>query len=251
MTITKLLMLLGALILIALSHAAALGAQPSRAALVKAWEEVQRNDPETVLFEKTGEGSYRFKTNRFPFDGELRVLKASVNDYSYGGGYGDEDYDAPAQGYVMGIIEYDLVGLSEEVARKYAHSYSGWQQNNTLYFDKEAGEWLSVEKYRAKLSANLKKTSEAFALREKGKKDASLWLTIAVYWVPLLLVLSPLFWVIKRSGIRRQREYMNMGLAHMQRSEELLERIAEALEKKGADAYARPDAGESRAQPPA
>lgn len=43
-----------------------------------------------------------------------------------------------------------------------------------------------------------------------------------------------------------------MGVAHVQRSEELLERIAEALEKqKGAETYARPDAGEYRTQPPA
>ncbi|HVF43535.1 MAG TPA: hypothetical protein VM936_11015 [Pyrinomonadaceae bacterium] len=251
MTIVKLLTLLCALILIALSHAAALGAQPTQAALVKAWEEVQRDDPETVVFEKSGEGSYKFKTKRFPFDGELKLLKATVSDFSYGGGGDDEDYDVPA-GYVMGVIEYDLVGLSEDVVKKYEHSYSGWRTNNTLYFDRQGGEWLSLEKYRAKMAADAKKTTEAYELKEKSKKTSSLWLTVAVNVLPLLLLVGLLAWVMKRTGIRRQREYMKVGLAHMQRSEELLERIAEALEgQKGAGAYARPDAGEYRPQPPA
>ncbi|HVF68300.1 MAG TPA: hypothetical protein VM914_11580 [Pyrinomonadaceae bacterium] len=250
MTIAKLLTLLCALILIALSHALALGAQPTQAALVKAWEEVQRDDPETIVFEKTGEGSYKFKTKRFPFDGELKLLKATVNDFSYGGGDDDEDYDVPA-GYVMGVIEYDLVGLSDEVTKKYAHSYSNWRQSNTLYFDKEGGGWLSVEKYRAKMAANVKKSADEFARKEQGKKDASVWLTLAVWWAPVLAIVCLYVWVVKKSGIRRQREYMNMGVAHMQRSEELLERIVEALEKRNADAYARPEANEYRSQPPA
>src|SRR5215212_5458490 len=107
MTKLKMLTLLCAALLVALSHTPARAAQPSQASLVKAWEEVQREDPETVLFEKTGEGSYKFKTKRFPFDGELKLLKATLNDYSYGGG-DDDDYDAPVQGYVSGVIEYDL-----------------------------------------------------------------------------------------------------------------------------------------------
>ena len=251
MTKARLLTLFCAALLVALSHTTARAAQPTQATLVKAWEEVQRNDPETVTFEKTGEGSYKFKTKRFPFEGELKLLKATVNDYSYGGG-GDEDYDVPAQGYVMGVVEYDLVGLSDEVAKKYTHSYSSWQQNNSLYFDKEGGEWLSVEKYRAKMAANVKKTSEAYELKEKGKKDAGLWLGFTFWWGPVLLMIVFYVWYMKKTGLRRNREYMSMGLAHMQRSEELLERIAEALEKqKNAESYARADASEYHPQPPA
>jgi hypothetical protein len=250
MTIVKLLTLLCALILVALSHATALGAQPTQAALVKAWEDVQRDDPETVVFEKTGEGSYKFKTNRFPLDGELKVLKATVNDWSYGDDDGDEGYDVPA-GYVMGVIEYDLVGLSDEVTKKYEHSYSSWRMNNTLYFDKEGGEWLSPEKYRAKMAADVKKTSEAHALKEQGKKNTSLWLGLAAWWMPVLVMVCFYAWFMKKTGLKRQREYMNMGLAHMQRSEELLERIAEALEKRDGDAYVRGDATGRHTQPPA
>jgi hypothetical protein len=250
MTIAKLLTLICVLLLIALSHAAALGAQPTQAALVKAWEEVQRDDPETVVFEKTGEGSYKFKTKRFPFDGELKMLKATVNDYSYGGG-GDDDYDAPVQGYVSGVIEYDLVGLSEEVAKKYEHSYSNWRQNNTLYFDEKGGGWLSLEEYRTKRAADVKKMNEAYALQAKSTKDANLWLSLLYWWGPVLGLVAFYIWFMKKTGLRRQREYMSMNMAHMQRSEELLERIADALEKNSRDAYARPGANEYRSQPPA
>jgi hypothetical protein len=252
MTKARLLTLLCAALLVALSHAPARAAQATQAALVKAWEEVQRNDPETVTFEKTGEGRYKFKTDRFPFEGELKVLKATVNDYSYGGD-DDEGYVAPT-GYVAGVIEYDLVGLSAEVEKKYEHSYSNWQMNNTLYFDKEGGEWLSLDKYRAKMAAVTKKTADAQQQKqqqEQGNKSYNIWLSFAFWWGPVALLIAFYVWYMKKTGIRRHREYMNASVTHMQRQEEILERIAEALEKRGADAYARADASEYRSQPPA
>lgn len=249
MTKVKMLTLLCAALLVALSPAHARAAQPTQASLVKAWEEVQRNDPETVTFEKTGEGRYKFKTDRFPFEGELKILKASVNDYSYGGD--DEGYGAPT-GYVAGVIEYDLVGLSAEVEKKYERSYSNWQMNNTLYFDKQGGEWLSLDKYRAKMAAATKKASDAQQQAEQGNKSYNIGLSFAIWWGPVLLLMAFYVWYMKKTGIRRNREYMSMSLAHMQRSEELLERIAGALEKrKGEESYARADAGEYRPQPPA
>lgn len=250
MTKVKMLTLFCAALLVALSHATARAAQPTQASLVKAWEEVQRNDPETVTFEKTGEGRYKFKTERFPFEGELKILKATVNDYSYGGD-DDEGYAAPT-GYVAGVIEYDLVGLSAEVEKKYERSYSNWKMNNTLYFDKEGGEWLSLDKYRAKMVAAAKKTTDAQKQQEQGNKSYNVWLSFAFWWGPVFLLMVFYVWYMKKTGIRRNREYMGMSLAHMQRSEELLERIAGALEKqKGEESYARADAGEYRSQPPA
>lgn len=251
MTKVKMLTLLCAALLVALSHAhARAAAQATQASLVKAWEEVQRNDPETVTFEKTGEGRYKFKTERFPFEGELKILKAGVNDYSYGG---DDESDGAPNGYVVGVIEYDLVGLSAEVEKKYEHSYSNWQMNNTLYFDKEGGEWLSLDKYRAKMAAVTKKATDAQKQQqEQGSKSYNIWLSLAFWWGPVFLLMAFYVWYMKKTGIRRNREYMSMSLAHMQRSEELLERIAEAFEKqKGEESYARADAGEYRSQPPA
>lgn len=75
----RLAALLAAVCVIALAQAVA-QAQPSQQSLVEAWEKVQRGDPETLAFEKIGERRYRFRTSRFPFDGELKILKATVDD---------------------------------------------------------------------------------------------------------------------------------------------------------------------------
>jgi hypothetical protein len=221
---------------------------------VKAWEEVQREDPETVTFEKTGEGRYKFKTNRFPFEGELKILKANVNDWSYG----DEYADSPAANYAAGVVEYDLVGLSEEVSKKYARSIEDWEEGNTLYFDKEGGAWLSQEERNVKMRAKYKETLDAQQRQQQHKqqeeqsnKTYNVWVSLAFWWGPVALLLAFWVWFFKKSGLRRQREYMNASVTHMQRQEEILERIAEALEKRGADAYARADASEYRSQPPA
>lgn len=259
MTKAKLLTLFCAALLLALSHASARAAQATQAGLVKAWEEVQREDPETVTFEKTGEGRYRFKTNRFPFDGELKILKANINDYSYG------DDDSPAVNYVTGVIEYDLVGLSEELSKKYAHSIEDWEGSNTLYFDKDGGAWLSADEQRVKMRAKYKEQldeqqrkkqqeqqqQQLRQQQEQTNKSYSLWLNLASWWGPVLLLVAFWVWFFKRTGFRRHREYMNMSVAHMQRVDELLERIAEALEKRNAETYARPEASEYRSQPPA
>ena len=254
MTKARLLTLFCAALLVALSHTSARAAQASQAGLVKAWEEVQRNDPETVTFEKTGEGRYKFKTDRFPFEGELKILKANVNDYSYG----DEDDDSPAANFVTGVIEYELVGLPEDVSKKYAHSIESWEGNNTLYFDKEVGAWLSPDEQRVKMRERYKEQLNAQQReqqqqqqQEQSNKTYNVWLSFLYWWGPVLMLVAVWVWFFKKSGFRRQREYMNMSVTHMQRQEEILERIAEALERKNAEAYARPEASEYRSQPPA
>lgn len=222
MTRAGLFTLLGAILMLALSHSTA-HAQPSQTSLVRAWEEVQRNDPETVVFEKVGEMHYHFKTNRFPFDGELRVLKATVDDSS-------SDYDNGLNGFLTGVIEYDLVGLSPEVARKYEHSFENWETTNTLYFDKESGSWLSAEKQRIRMAAKVREMSRSREQQEQSKKTTGWWLYMATSWLPIVLLVGFWAWLLKRTGLRRQREYMNMGAKHMQTVEELLERIAAAVE---------------------
>lgn len=242
---------LGTLALAAALLALALGGTAARAqqqqatrdSLVRAWEQAQKGDPETVAFEKVGERRYRFKTNRFPFDGELKVLKATVTESA--GGYGDEEsaggYEAAA---AVGVIEYDLVGLSEEVSEKYEHSYANWQATNTLYFDSGRRSWVTSDEYRAHMTAKYRETARTLERREQDAQQAGLWLRLATVWAPILLLLGFFVWIWNRTGIKRQREYMNltalhmqraeeqmqMGREHMRRSEELLERIAEAAE---------------------
>lgn len=228
-----------ALLTLAFTCASVRAQQPTQTSLVKAWEEVQKGDPETVTFEKTGERSYRFKTNRFPFDGELKVLKATVSDSDYS-----------EEGSASGVIEYDLVGLSDEVEKKYEHSLAKWEETNTLYFDGASRSWLSQEQYYARVSAKSKeaaRTHQEQKQREQDWNQIGFWLTQALTWGPLFGLAGFLAWMMKKSGLKHQRQYMNMATLHMQRneeqmersqehmrrSEELLERIAAAVEPAG------------------
>jgi hypothetical protein len=222
MIIAKLVALCAAVLVIALAHATA-QAQPSQQSLVEAWERLQRSDPETLAFEKIAERRYRFKTSRFPFDGELKILKATIDD-----SLADYEY-----GHVHGVIEYDLVGLSEEVVKKYGHSYESWEENNGLTFDKESSSWMSPEQLRVRSAAKVRQATrsqeEAKAGEERARKTAT-WINIAAWWGPVLVLLVFWGWFLRKTGIRRQREYMNAATVHMQNVEGLLERIAEAVE---------------------
>lgn len=233
-------MLAVALLFVALMHAYAV-AQPTQGALVEAWERVQREDPETIAFEKTGQRTYHFKTGRFPFDGELKVLKATVDATAAD----DSEY-----GFTSGVIEYDLVGLSDEVVKKYEHSYRTWERTNTLYLDRDGRTWLSSEEQLAKVRA---KAAEAMRAHERNESGAgqtewrgqggpfrSLVLSLSAMWLPVLLLIGVWVWIMKGTGLGRQREYMTHAALHMQNVEDLLARIASAMER---DAPPRPDAG--------
>ena len=54
------------------------GPPPDEASLLRAWETAQRQSPGTEGLERTGDRRYRFKTSRFPFDGELVVLNLLI-----------------------------------------------------------------------------------------------------------------------------------------------------------------------------
>jgi hypothetical protein len=236
------LTLAAALFTLALAAAPARAQQrPTETSFVRAWEDVQKGDPETVTFEKVGERRYRFKTERFPFDGELRVLKATVDESA--GAYGEDE-----GGLLMsatGVVEYELIGLSDEVRKKYEHSFSLWERNNRLFFDRERGEWLSSGQYVARMSEKSQEMLRAQERREQNGMTAAFWLRLALTWGPLLGLGGFFVWIMKRSGLKNQRQYMNMAAlhmqradeqmqrsqAHMERAEELLQRIATAVEE--------------------
>jgi hypothetical protein len=97
------------LVAVYLFAASPLRAQPTESSLIQAWENLQRSDPQIVTFKKIEDGRYEFKTHRFPFDGELKILNAIIDDRL-------ADVEP---GIIRGAIEYDLVGLSKEVQEKY------------------------------------------------------------------------------------------------------------------------------------
>jgi hypothetical protein len=118
---------------------------PTEESLIQAWENIQKKDPKTVVFEYLSPGNYHFKTERFPFDGELKVLNVTIDERM-------ESYD---YGYIMGVVEVELVDLPEDFLEKYSYSYSTWIQNNMLYYDEENEKWLSTKEYYGQIKEKI------------------------------------------------------------------------------------------------
>ncbi len=121
---------------------------PSKASLIAAWEELQRNDPQTEIFEKIEDSLYRFKTTQFPFDGNLRMLNASIETNSF---YEDEQS-------IIGFVEVELVDTPEDFREKFSQSYSYWLQKNTLYFDVSTQRWLSGKAWQEQFRDRYRQT---------------------------------------------------------------------------------------------
>ena len=120
-------------------------ALPTEESLIKAWEGFQKEDPKTIIFEKISESRYRFKTDRFPFDGELKILNITV----------DEQTASFEGGFVLGVVEVELIDLPKDFLEKYSYSYSAWIQDNILYYDTEEKKWLSDEEYYGKMKEKI------------------------------------------------------------------------------------------------
>jgi hypothetical protein len=110
-------------------------AQKNEAGLLAAWEQEQKADPSTTKFEKIGERRYHFVTKRFPFDGDLLVRNVSIQNLAP---YGD-------QAYIMGTVEVELQGVSDDFHRTFAMSYGQWTIGNTLYWDAKGQSWLTAD----------------------------------------------------------------------------------------------------------
>jgi hypothetical protein len=116
-------------------------AVPTEKSLIEAWESFQKQDPKNLIFEKISKNRYRFKTERFPFDGELKILNVTV----------DEQISGFEGGFILGVVEVELVDLPEDFLERYSYSYSAWIQDNILYYDTEAEKWLSDEEYYSRM----------------------------------------------------------------------------------------------------
>lgn len=194
-------------------------ALPTEESLIVAWETLQRSDPATLKLEKTAERSYRFHTNRFPFDGELEVLTIIMEE--------GVEFDDP--GYIQGTVEVELVGFGTEMIQKYGRSYGYWLQNNTLFYDLKTGAWRSAKEYRAELS-------------RKYDYSSPLWTDLSQYfWLIFLAILCAiLLWVSKKSARQMAKaqswqdeamELSKKGLALSEKSVQLVEKSIEIHEE--------------------
>jgi hypothetical protein len=146
-------------------------AQKSGAGLLAAWEQAQKSDPGTLKFEKMKDRQYHFATKRFPFDGDLLLRNAVVEDFSAG----NQD------GISMGTVEVELQGATDSFYRTYARSYAQWNTTNTLYWEPKTQQWLTSEKYFQQVRTRLPVQAVWPALMGFG------WLGILVFILVVLL----------------------------------------------------------------
>lgn len=120
-------------------------ALPTEKSLIETWEDFQKEDPKTIIFEKISGKRYHFKTERFPFDGELKILNLTV----------DEQTSSFEGGFILGVVEVELVDLPKDFLEKYSYSYSAWIQDNILYYDTGEEKWLSDDEYYGKMKEKI------------------------------------------------------------------------------------------------
>lgn len=190
-------------------------AQPTEESLIQAWEAIQKKDPQIATFEKIEERRYKFKTKRFPFDGELNVLNVSIDEFN---AFGEE-------GCTMGVVEVELVGLPDDFMTKYAYSYSTWSQNNCLYYDDKTGKWLSSKEYFAKTVEKLKKR-EPLSEALQNISEYVPYITIIMVVTAFLIITLK-----KNQGyIDEYRKYMNESKKYAEVSLEIAKKSAETAE---------------------
>lgn len=105
--------------------------------MIEHWERQIGEDPLTNTFEPVSDRRYRFSTQRFPFNGDIQLLRAVV-------------IDEPATYYggtVNGYIEIQLLDTDDDFYRQFSNSYYQWTSGFTFYFNPTTNEWQSDQVY--------------------------------------------------------------------------------------------------------
>lgn len=126
-----------------LSHAQT---EADKQALLKAWEDNQRAQPTTKLFQKTkDQGIYLFETTLFPYKGKVVVHNTLIsNEFGY---YGD--YDAREASDKIGVIEAELIDAPERFTKTLYRSISVWENQSTMYYFNDTKQWMTAAQWKA------------------------------------------------------------------------------------------------------
>ena len=180
------------------------GPQPTEASILAAWEKIQRDDPKTIIFEQVEPGLYRFKTERFPFDGHLRNVTVTIDD-------GTLYYEGQ---FIQGVVEMQLHNLDgNAVETSHPHSYSQWAESNRLFFDVRTGHWVTSDKMY-----------ELMDQRRPWWEDhrVATATSIAIFVVAIIVIIKLLTW--------SQNKQFKKALAAEQANTEALTRLAEQFQ---------------------
>lgn len=180
---------------------------PTEESLIAAWEEIQKNDPNNIKFEKIKNKEYKISNNKIPFEGILKINSADIDD----GMMGNNEY-------LMGVIEAELVGLSNEFIEKNSRRYYGWARNNNLYYDKNAKKWITMQEFQK-------------ALTEKQDKMFGIFSFVSNYLFIFLLIIIIIYTVYftrkQKKAIDKSMEWQTSAMTQMNKSLELGEKSVE------------------------
>ena len=105
------------------------------AALLLAWEKAQLADPRTKLLEHTAPRSYRFKTERFPYEGSLEVRNIVIQT-------------SPADAdYVSGTLEVTLDQPNSTLREQFPTSFPAWSVSNYMMKDVPSNRWVTMSEW--------------------------------------------------------------------------------------------------------
>lgn len=213
-------------------------AKPDTAGLVLAWEAAQKADRNTEVFQKTAEQTYRFRTKLFPFDGELRVLNAFIDDRR-------ADPENEYGGLLYGVVTVELVGAPADLFQKHSMAYSVWNASNTLFWSDSKGRWTTSREFPSVYA------------KERGGAGANWLYWVADYfWFILLAFLIFFILLIGRRTklqMRKAFDYQDRAQASIERSLALSERsvaIAEDSNRTLKEILAALRKGDPPAGPP-
>jgi hypothetical protein len=204
-----------------------LWAQPNEVSLIQAWEKLQENDSKTITFEKKGDHRYKFKTEYFPFAGELRIKDMLIDEIGLG----------PENDFILGAVEVELVGLPKDFTQKFDRKYSMWARNNTLYYDKKNGKWLSPREFQNVIIRKTKQWSNP----GWGISDYAI-IVLVVVGLAIVFRISRRTGLITKTTLQKQAEAMAQSAIAIllskksvqlaEESNELLKEILEVLKSK-------------------
>lgn len=183
----------------------------TKESLLTSWEEIQKNDPQTVRFEKLGDGLYEFETARFPYKGKLRVLNLALNDS------GDE-YGEFGGGMLQGAVEVELADAPEDFIKRHSTSYYWWSRGNTLSFDESSQSWLTPAGYRKSLEQQ-QAAYQNVSARSGCWVNKGLYIALGLF----LLVLFTFVVLARRAGMKNYKQMMDRQARILEIAEENLQ----------------------------
>ena len=205
---------------------------PTKESLLAAWEQVQKQDPNTVKLEKAGDKNiYDFETNFFPYKGKLNILNLVIDE---GAGYYYDEDDETAPGTYSGVVELELVGADKDFKEKFEYSYSRWARNNRLIYDEKTSKWYTRGEwvaYRKELRAASTNGGACNSTVLGGKDQLKGLLDVIGAWIPMIVLIG--VWVyFVRFAKGRQSKLQDKYTKLAEDNHALLSEILEVLKRK-------------------